>query len=63
MNLNLRTLEMLRQQSGKWRQSRCVLEKKGKQGDATGELLTKERGEIFIVFVQRAKWKFDVPLA
>ena len=30
---------------------------------ATGKVLTKGKAEIFIVFVQRVKWRFDAPPA
>ena len=37
------------------------LKRRGGQGDATGEVLTKKKAEIFIVFVRRAEWEFDAP--
>ena len=38
------------------------LKERGEQRGATRELLAEEKEEIFIVFVQRATWEFDVPL-
>jgi len=43
----------------RWRRSWCVLERGGRQGGATGKVLTKEKAEIFITFARGAEWGFD----
>jgi hypothetical protein len=35
----------------RWRRSRAVLEREGRQGSATGKVLTERKAEIFITFV------------
>ena len=45
----------------KWWQSRCALERKRRQGSATGKVLTEKKAEIFITLVRKVEWEFDAP--